>query len=85
MEPDGPELWPKPDGLHFTLIRPNRGWRERERERERERDWARNILKVCPCFGQRERERERDWTKSLLKVCARYHAPQFVHVLGRDI
>jgi hypothetical protein len=45
-EPDGPELWPKPDGLyftlsrpdglHFTLIMPNRGWREREREKERE-------------------------------------------------
>jgi hypothetical protein len=65
-EPDGPELWPKPEGLHFTLIRPdrlhytfirpNRWWRERKRER----DWARNVLKVCPCFGQRERERERE-------------------------
>jgi hypothetical protein len=80
-EPDGPELWPKPDGLHFTLIRPNRGGGG-----ERERGWASNILKVFPCFGQRERERERekDWTKSLLIICTMYHASGFAHDLGRE-
>ncbi len=39
-EPDRPEFWLKPDGLHFVSIRPD-GFKTlgkgRERERERER------------------------------------------------
>ncbi len=48
-------LWSGPAGFILLWSGPTGGG-EREREGERERDWARNILKVCPCFGQRERD-----------------------------